>query len=204
MPYQRWVPVKHNFHLLPTTSRNLGWVGAEIWRGEPSSIRSQSPSKQGSTFANWVTACVTAAVTWLTPVWAREWMKGESSFSAWKALRHWLFPLLLHVPCMPLFPPSSVRLIVLKSAFFKYTFRTSSPQWHEEVPFRTETKLNQIWAWKWLGFYPYLPQKNQMWKDTACKTFKILAVRVWELGAHGNGIISSGTSDISLPSLHSP
>lgn len=128
----------------------------------------------------------------------------QSSFSAWKALRHWLLPLLLHVPCMPLFPPSSVRSIVLKSAFFKYTFRTSSPQWLEEVPFRTETKLNQIWAWKWLGFYPYLPQKNQMWKDTVCKTFKILAVRVWELGAHGNGIISSGTSDISLPSLHSP
>lgn len=46
-------------------------------RGQPSSIRLRSSSKQGSAFANCVTACVTAAVTWLTPVWAREWIKGD-------------------------------------------------------------------------------------------------------------------------------
>lgn len=77
MQYQIQVPMQRNFHALPTTSRILGWVGAEICPGEPSSIRLQSPSKQGSTSANCVTACVTAAVTWLTPVWAREWMKGD-------------------------------------------------------------------------------------------------------------------------------
>lgn len=77
MQDQAWVPMKHNFHLLPTTGRNLGWIGVECCRGELSSIRSQSPSEQGSTSVNRITACVTAAVTWLTPVWAREWMERD-------------------------------------------------------------------------------------------------------------------------------
>lgn len=72
-------PMKHYFHLLATTPRNLSWVGGwDLQRRTLFQQRLQSLSKQGSAFVNCVTACVTAAVTWLTPVWAREWMKGDT------------------------------------------------------------------------------------------------------------------------------
>lgn len=117
--------------------------------------------------------------------------RGQSYFSAWKAFRPWLFPLLLHVPCIP--SPPSVCSVVLKSALCRYTLQISSPRWHEKVPLRTETKLNQFWPSKWPGVYSYVPQKNQVWKRY---------LKYWlserEQGTRGNGVISSSMSEISL------
>lgn len=101
----------------------------------------------------------------------------HDSFSAWKTFRPLLLLSFLHVPCMPLPPPSSMCSVFVKSTFLKYTFQTSSPRWHEKFSHRKATKPEQCWAWKWLGFYLHLPQKHR--KDAMHKTFKVLVTRMW-------------------------
>lgn len=163
---------------------------------------SQSPSKQGSTSVNCITACVTAAVTWLTPVWARERMEGDRVTFLHEKLSDLGFSLCscMYLVCLssPPRPPPPVYSVVLKSALCRYTFQISSPRWHEKVLLRTETKLNQFWPRKWPGFYPYVPKRTKCGKDTVCKTLQILAVRVREQGTRGNGVISSSMSENSL------
>ena len=196
--------MKHSFHLLPSASRNWSWVGAEICRGEPSSVGLQSPSEQGSTLTNCVTACVTAAGTWLTPTGARERMKGVRVPVLHGKLSGLGFSLCscTYLVCLSS-PASSLCSTVLTLALFKYAFWTSSPQWHAKVSFRTESWTSSELE-NGLGFIRIYPKRTKCGKASARQTFRVLAARVWELGTHGNGVVSSSTSELSLPSLRSP
>lgn len=155
----------------------LGW-GLRSAEENPIPKEVAVPFKAGLSFCELRNSmCNSSSNLTYTCVSKRMDERRHSSFSAWKAFRPWLLLWLLHVSCVPFSPPSSVYLIFLKSAFFKYTFKTSSPRWHEKVSFRMATKPNQFWVQKWLGFYLYLPQKNG--KDKMYKGFRVLGSRVW-------------------------
>lgn len=155
--------MKPNFQLLPSTLGNVSWAGGwDLQRRTLFQQRLQSLSKQGAAFVYCITSmCNSSSNLTYTCVSKRMDERRHRSFSAWKTFRPSLLLLLLHVPCMPLSPPSSVCSVFVKLAFFKYTFQTSSPQWHEKVSCRKATKPKQRWAWKWLGVHLLFTPKAQ-------------------------------------------
>lgn len=126
----------------------LGWGCEEssllLGRGEPSSVRLQSPSKQGSTFWAANSMCNSSSNLTYTCVNERMGDRRHSSFFCMKSFQTLASPF---APACTLYA-SPLAFCVLSSLTFKYTFWTYSPQWLEKVPFRNRNKAKPILSLK--------------------------------------------------------